>query len=1612
MTEYDFDWALKKIRAEARSEAEKGRLFERLMSKALLEMDLYRDRFAKVWMWNNWPLKDGRDVGIDLVAKIDGGGYCAIQCKCYDKNNYIDKGGVDSFITTSGRHFTDEAGDSCNFDERLIITTSNNWSSEAENAIQRQTPAITRLGLSDLRAARINWDFAKPKTTAKKKTILEHQEQALAAVTHAFLEEKQERGRMIMACGTGKTYTALKISEKTVPLGGTVLFLVPSISLLSQSLRDFAADRGVPYRYLAVCSDSSVANNAEDSGDISSTDLPIPPTTSFEKVKEFLLNNNKNAVNIVFSTYQSLDVIATAHDNLPTKQFDLIICDEAHRTVGHQKKDQKGKIQEAEFTKIHDNKNVRGKHRLYMTATPKIYGIGAKKAAREHGAEIYSMDDENTYGKELFHYSFGNAVLDDVLSDYHVSVLCMKKSKMVDLMVNKGSLSNTELDWMVKMAGAWKAICHPPPKEANKPPMRRVVAFSGLIAHSKMVENNFSECARTAAVMTNPKKNVNMHIEARHVDGTMNAAKRNEDLEWLRKGALKKEKTCRVLTNARCLTEGVDVPALDGVIFFSPRKSQIDIVQAVGRVMRKSPQKTFGNIILPVVMPEDATPETVLNNDSAYQHVWQVLLALRAHDERFQARVDEAKITGRMTGITVEIIEQGGKRKGDDTNTPNTQPVLNFPLKEWINAIVARFVENCGDRQYWVKWARDVAGIAESIIKIINLHIKKDANFKKTFDSYWKSLKSNINEDVSKEQAVHALAQHIITKPIFDALFEGYAFSKHNSISNSLDRIVDELKAKKIDVETRKLDIFYRDVGTRARSVNTKEGRQILMETLYNEFFQGGFKLVAQQAGIVYTPTEAVDFINQSADVLLKKEFKVGITSKNVHVVDPFTGTGRFVVRLLSSDIIDKKDLKRKYKQEIHVSEHLLLPYYIANVSIEQAYHTRKGGKFEPFTNGVLCDTFGIFEKNGNNNALSFMQKNKQRAKKLANLPIRVILSNPPYSIGQKKANDNAQNADIKKLYPGLYARLEVTFNKESTARTKRANFDSYIRAIRWAIDRISDDKGSGGGIIGFVTNSGFIRSRSGDGIRKSLMKELSSLYVLDLRGDTHARGEQRKKESGGIFGSGSRTPSAIILMIKNPAHKGPCRLHYHDIGDYLSREDKLTFLKENNSVSKINWRTIKPSGEGDWLGQWDAAYKKFFPMKHDDTRNRVIKAAKSSGNQLTPETDIDGKESIFAAYTLGVESARDVWAYNFSKQKLETNMQRMIKNYNREVERYVRESKLMGKGAIKDMGAFVGRDKSQVGWATGLIKRVKNGNKLSFSSTAIRKVHRRPFCAQYFYYDKVLNERQFQTVLCFAKDEVNPAICISNSSNKDWSPFMVSSMPDYGICNGGAQCFPFHIYLHGKKRDNILDGALENFRKHYKNKKISKADVFYYIYGILHHPEYYQRFSGNLLHELPRIPFAKDFFEFAKVGKKLGEMHMNYENVREYKLKRAGSVDGGQGGFTFSQSKMDIRVNKIRFGKISHKTDKSRVAYNENLIFEIPPQAHEYKVNGRSPVEWVVDRYRVSTDKDSQITQDPNDWGAEHGNSGYILSLLKKSVFIGIESAKLIKQLPRDLGV
>ncbi|GAA1625265.1 DEAD/DEAH box helicase [Catellatospora bangladeshensis] len=1589
---------LHELQVTSTDERDKGDKFERLIA-AYLRMDTaWSDRFSNVWLWADWPGRAGKpDTGIDLVAEErETGALTAIQCKFYDASHTLQKNDIDSFFTASGK---------APFTGRMIVSTTDKWSTHAEDALADQHIPVTRLRVQDLDESSIDWSqfsLKQPEvmTLRAKKVLRPHQTTALEKVREGF--QAHDRGKLIMACGTGKTMTSLRIVEDQVAPGGMVLLLVPSISLLSQTLKEWTSEAEVPLRPFAVCSDVRAGRRTE-SEDISPYDLIFPATTDPQKLHAQVNEGQHGGkITVIFSTYQSLPAVAAAQRaGLP--EFDLIVCDEAHRTTGVTLVDE----DESNFVKVHKQEFVKGAKRLYMTATPRIYDDGSKSKADEGSAELASMDDEAMFGPEFHRLGFGEAVDKGLLADYKVLVLAVDERAVSATFQQQLADEDSELrlDDAAKIVGCWNGLAKRGQAESgfgtDPRPMTRAVAFARSIEDSKKFAKLFTSIVdqHITSLALDDDETSNeplLRCQADHVDGTFNVLRRSQKLDWLKAPA--EADSCRVLSNARCLSEGVDVPALDAVMFLNPRNSVVDVVQSVGRVMRKAPGKQYGYVILPIGIPAEMTPEQALADNQKYKVVWQVLQALRAHDERFNAMVNQIELN-KARPDKLQVIGVGGfeGEPGEQRNRQQyVQPGFDFPhIGEWRDAIYARIVQKVGSRRYWEDWAKDVSVIAErhttrirALLGDPTLHVND------TFEDFLNGLRANLNDGITRDDAIDMLAQHLITRPVFEALFDGYSFAENNPVSKVMQGMLDALDEQNLDSETETLDRFYNSVRLRAEGIDNAEGKQKIITELYEKFFKIAFPRAAESLGIVYTPVEVVDFIIRSAEEVLRREFNASISDRGVHVLDPFTGTGTFIVRLLQSGIIRSEDLLYKYTQELHANEILLLAYYIAAINIEATYHGIAGGEYVSFNGIVLTDTFQMAEDGDPMDEFIFPQNNERVAHQKS-LDIRVIVGNPPYSVGQTSQNDGNQN----QRYPTLDASIARTYAARSTATNRNSLYDSYIRAIRWASDRIAASQQ--GGIICYVSNGGYIDSNTADGLRKSLAEEFHAIYCFNLRGNQRTAGDLSKREGGKIFGQGSRSTVAILLLVKKPGASVGAQIYYRDIGDYLTREQKLAVVA-GNSIDTIDWQPITPNDDGDWINQRSAYFEAFSPM-----------GAKA-----------DDQASVFRTYSGGLKTNRDAWVYNSSRDALQVNIGRMVGHYNNQVAEYAefcRREKVVDPKAGVD--SFVDLDPKKISWNRADKANLARGVYYPVHTNAITVSTYRPFNKQYVYFDRQLNDMIYQLAKIFpTSDHSNLGFYIVGmGSAVPFSVLMIDSLPDLHVTGAGSggQFFPRYTYEQStgqanlfdngdtdayKRIDNISDEILQGYRSTY-GALVTKDDIFYYTYGLLHSPEYRFEYAADLKKMLPRIPqvaTAEDFATFCAAGRKLAELHVGYEQVDPYPLDeivRPGA-DAAHPDF--------YRVEKMTFGKAGKSVDRSTVVYNSNITLKgIPSEAHDYMLGSRSGVEWIVERYQVKTDKASGIVNDPNDWAAEAGDPRYIIDLLKRIVTVSVETVRIVNELP-----
>ena len=1636
------DSLLNEYRTLATSEREKGAMFEELTRQFLLHDARFAHQFKEVYLWSEWPERQTGDTGIDLVAipADENAGLVAIQCKFYAPGHTVHKRDIDSFLTASGK---------APFTRRILVDTSGTaWGKNSQDAIEGQHIPVSRITLADLRDSDIDWrtyslGSRQAPTTRERKVPRDHQVRARSAVMAGF--DTNDRGQLIMACGTGKTFTSLIIAREFMEREGgsaRILFAVPSLALLKQTLDDWSVEVDSAFTAWAVCSDTKVSARSDAPAD-STVDLPIPATTDAQRLVLSLgANNDAEGLQVVFATYQSIEVIHQAQElaGETWRDFDLVICDEAHRTTGAKLTT----ANESAFTKIHDDAFIRRSKTLYMTATPRIFAENAKSKASQKDVILTSMDDKDTYGPVFFRLGFGQAVKEGLLTDYKVIILTVSEeevSQKYQLIAEMDGELN--LDTAAKLTGCWNALA----KRKNPgsdvdygsdcSPMRRAVAFCRDIKASKQVTDQFPDLVNGTSGLsnlTNADASDNLQVQCRHVDGTMNAAVRAQEMAWLTEGSgTDEEPVCRILTNARCLSEGVDVPTLDAVLFLSPRNSQVDVIQAVGRVMRRAEGKDFGYIILPVAIPAGMSPEQALDDNERFKVVWQVLKALRAHDERLDAAINSMELNGQgPENIIVDTVSLASdKRSSDPLEGSSTEPGGQDPLatgvqghlallpSDWKEAVFGRIVKKVGSSLYWVDWSKDIATVANRYIHLIN-QLLEDPQRQSAFQDFVKALQTTLNPAVDRNAAVEMLAQHMLTAPLFEAMFPDHSFSKQNPVSRAMNTIVEMLASHSMfENERTSLDAFYQAMIERIEAVHTLAGKQDIMRTLYDRFFSQAFPSMSERLGIVFTPVEVVDFIIRSADDAMRTAFNQTLADPGVAIIEPFAGTGTFVARLLQLGVIPPEALERKYLQEIFANEVVLLSYYIASINIEQVYHQVRAEQgvdesYVEFPGMTLTDTFQLHEDDGTMlEGFEGLAANNERARAEKAAPITVVIMNPPYSAGQKSANDNNQNL----AYPRLDERISDTYAAKSTGANKNSLYDSYFRALRWASDRIGER-----GVIAFISNSSFVDGNSADGVRLSLQDEFSQIFIYNLRGGIRGKmGEGAKREGGNVFDI--QTGVAISLLIKDPTHSGTAEIFYAEAEDYATRQEKLDQIRSYQSIEGISgadaFRSITPNQHGDWISTRDERFATF----------QEIGSKSFKGKAGTP--------AIFQQYSAGLQTNRDAWCYNFSRSSVETNISRMIDAYNTQL--------LTGEQDY---------DEQVIKWSSSLVSSFKRGIKARFDARHIQGSLYRPFCHNSVYFDQMLNHRTYQLPQFFpSENQPNLLVAIEDDSRRELTSLMTDLLPDLHTM-GTTQTFPLYtweplsptsgsepdlfsdlatpseshtdgaatassldfsrpigdqipVILDGYRRvDNVTDATLASYREHYGDAGITKEDIFFYVYALLHHPEYRERYEDDLKKMLPHIPSAAGFHTYASVGRELADLHVNYERVEPYpSVQEEASLHAP----TDPWERYRIGERKMRFPKLGRKEkDYTRLEYNEYVtLVGIPEQAQQYTISGRSPLEWIIDRYHVKTDKASGIVNDPNDFLREQGRPDAVVDLIKRLVTVSMRTQELLSTLP-----
>ena len=1455
------------------SSAVLGRRFEVFIQDVLRSHpgEYGRERFAEVWLWQEWPDREsydlGSDYGIDIVAQQTdayGGGLCAIQCKFRSEGGEVSTQEVSNFLAAVGGVFSSS----------LLVATAP-IAKKGMGKIRNAAPRCEVLHTAEMDGWVDDWasylkapqDFEIP--PPPKHELFDFQWEAVRDVVKKLSDA--ERGKLILPCGTGKSFVALRIAEELVGRGGRVLYLVPNIALVGQTMREWSAQRSISLQYLGVCSDPTAGRKSSERADIASdlTELHIPVTTDPVKIRKEITDPVADGVmQVIFSTYHSSPKVKEAMD--AGGEFDLIICDEAHRTTGIDKGTGADKVEgyESYYQIVHHNRHIPAKKRLYMTATPRVFTDRAKSDLAEgDDPDCYDMNDESVYGEEIYRMSFSEAVElgkesdneREGLAEYEVLVITASREAYLQSIGGGshelifGEDSEISLNVAVKLAGCWDALASPLTTEISSEwlpgqiheeggdPARSAIGFTNRVDISQLVAEKWEIVAKSIAskaadpsfepvavmqtgsdgqqirtieefeypdfLMSKQSNGEFLRIEVDHVDGTTPAAERVQCLHRLEQDRLtasdsadnaaggsreassgKTASTCQIITNARVLSEGVNVPSLDAVLFLDPRSSQIDITQQVGRVMRRAPGKDKGYIVIPVVVPQDADPREQLEA-SDWSTVWQVVKALRSHDERLNYYINQPDAWAQNAPFSVRVARLG-EPDGDPKKLQETYRQLHLELS---HEIASKVVEICGDRQTYPTWGRRAAEVCAQIQTRVEHLTGEGGLCEEAFEKFLEGIRASVRGEVEVKAAQQMIAQHIVTIPVFDAMLGKNEFSQHNPVSKEIERLLAEFRAKGVyfNAETKPLTRAYQNMSEAFEGAVEGSARLDILRQIYDGFFNEAMRDEVKRLGIVYTPVEIVDFMVRSAEAICRKEFGRSISDENVHVLDPFCGTGTFLARLLEMKndngqyIIRDDDIDRKYLGEIHANTHsessegdgaeihanelVLLAYYIAALKIEEAKHTRDveasgSSGYEPFNGIVLTDTFLTPPEQSSFN--DYMDENIQSRLRQDQIPMTIIFGNPPWSSGQKSAGDDNPNIE----YEAIGDRIDATYgakHREVTGKSRGGNASGnlYVKALRWATDRIlpSKERGDHPSVIGFVHPNSLTDGTSLAGVRAMMREEFSSIYVVNLRGNAYKSGDEFRKEGDKIFGGGSRNGVQITFLVRNPSKdlSEPAVLSYAQVPDKMSLERKFEWLAETGDVTSSELKKVPVTPRHDWVNLSDGTYEKLLPVCDTDKSNPNVAAT---------------------SHARGVGTSCDVYVYSFSRESLEEKILNLIDAYNEALDDV--ECDLLTVQA-----ATQNTQLEAIKWTDTLKTSLKQGKKIEFEPHRIREVLYRPFTKLWLYEDDRILSSVSTVSKMFPRDEEVEAVGFTGGSGRGTtdSVFATDTLSDLNNLRGGG---------------------------------------------------------------------------------------------------------------------------------------------------------------------------------------------------------------------------------
>ena len=1393
-----------------------GTRWEQVVVSFLSTDPLYRRRFASVEPFADWAARNptrgtSQDRGIDLIATRHDGKPAAIQCKFTgDISKKLSKGAVDSFLAnTENRDYA----------ERLVVFSGFEVTRHLEEqlAADREIP-VQLLAGKVLSQANVTWGELTTIETgmlARRplKTIRPHQRKAVDKAKAELAKAAEARTKLVMACGSGKTYTSLILAEEIAGPGKRVLYAVPSIALLGQTMRSWAEEedregRGVKHSYIGVCSDPKTGKRGGDGTDASDlAQMEFSVTTDPDKIHEALCQPvPEDTMQVVFCTYQSLPQIRQAQ-NRGAPDFFLALSDEAHRTTGVENDkpslataSSNGELPKVSpFQLIHNH--IKADKRVYMTATPKVFSEASKARKSAQNRAVWSMDDPEIFGETCHELSFSKAITKDLLSDYKVVLAQSPASLCQDVLaIFLNTPEAQELDEkdaqlltegvVAQMIGLYNTLRGNSHDRAGWDPLYKTIVYTNRIVDSKRFAAVFPVFAAhldRVVAKKQGKKTASQNLPAiavRHVDGGMGANQRAGHLHWL--DSARQDGEIRILSNAKCLSEGVDVPSLDALCFLQPKGSHIDIVQSVGRVMRKVPHKNFGYVVLPLVLPDTIGDYGEhIRKDDFWKTTWAVLRALRSHDERFARELGVMELDGdrwpknlvcitTQTDLSSQVAAfadsdstagtasttrailadeddpaasqakadgmwqtpEGKKPSFDSTDSADdqsgtsatahtithTEPTLPLDFSELLKQhpeealsfvlaqIRSAVVEKVGDRQYWHTWSQDAHTAYETILARIERIYAQHPAVKRQIDQTTEGLEATLGERATVGETISILAQYIVIKPVFEALFGTAENFEDSPLSTAMSQLHKEIRWLRLENETAKLESFYQSVIDTAKAITRPEDKQTLIKRLYEDFIRTAFPEAAKDYGVVYTPNELVNFVLRSVDWSLKEELGIadGLADENVEILDPFAGTGTFLVNLIQNEhLLPDDKLPHTYKNNLHTTEIMALPYWATELNMEQAYQARRPQDgYVPFENGVLADTFQMYSRKPKLTD-GPLRENQNRASAQDDKKITVIVGNPPWNVS-KTGN-----------WHDLEKRLNETYVEKCDASNKKPLYDSYSLALRWASDRIGER-----GVIGFVTNNGWLTSNAGTGIRRTLELEFDHIHFVNLRGKLDMSGdlEIRAKEGDNVFGVTVGVQHVILTKTGESSNK-PTEAHYADM-TYLSLADKFNRLNATahpgDSTGGLDWATASTDYRGDWLEQGSVDYLKHISMGDPETKR------------------LEEGESIFSLYSLGLATAMDEFVINSDPEIILKNSQEMAEEFNLHL---VSDEKPPSKRTGKLKWHSTVRNKLE----TQQKKLLEDRIHADITKDDIRLGMFRPWLPQYLLWHKTFNARQYR---------------------------------------------------------------------------------------------------------------------------------------------------------------------------------------------------------------------------------------------------------------------------